>query len=182
MRVGRKNVLGLLNVDTWQKIYENELSSSATSVTISGLDGNTEENYFLFVTLKNGYAGTVTYRLRLNNDSGSNYGYQNIQAEGSTGTANRATDSGIILGYATAQDYMSQSTVNLFSKSGNNRLILVQRVYNLDETRTIGGIEVAGWSWNNSGSNITSMVIVGSQTDSIAVGSVIELWAKKEKI
>ncbi|KKK54515.1 hypothetical protein LCGC14_3083920, partial [marine sediment metagenome] len=47
MKTGNKYPLGDIKADCWQVEYKNILTSSATSITISGLTGDTTEEYML---------------------------------------------------------------------------------------------------------------------------------------
>jgi len=180
MRIGQKYITGTFAADQWVKIYENILSSAATSVTISSLDGDTDEEYRLIIRTVNGYNGAVNYLLRLNNDTGSNYGRQTINGSGSSVTAARLVYSGALTGYIESLNSLSLVNTIIHAKSGYIRTILTELNTEISGT-TIGYLYLIGLSWNNTADNITSLVIFADQTNGLGVGTSIELFKKKYK-
>jgi len=173
MKTGNLNVQGKVK-GTFQKIYKTTLTSAATSVTISGLDGNTDQLYRLIIRTVNGYNGAVNYLLRLNNDTGSNYGRQTINGSGSSVTAARLVYSGALTGYIESLNSLSLVNTIIHAKSGYIRTILTELNTEISGT-TIGYLYLIGLSWNNTADNITSLVIFADQTNGLGVGTVIEL-------
>jgi hypothetical protein len=85
------NISGEIN-GTWTVVHDSgEFSSAVTSYDITGLQGDTDIEYQLITRVVNGYAGANTIRFRLNSDSGSNYGIQNMLGESATASAARYT-------------------------------------------------------------------------------------------
>jgi hypothetical protein len=172
---------GLLNVQgqvkgTFQKIYKNTLSSAATSVTISSLDGNTDILYILQVRAINGYAGTTSCYLYFNNDqTAANYGYQSLYGTNTTAAAYRNTAS-----HPWFMNMASGSrelvTAIMYAKSGKIRVLLSNNTRDVSGTTVGTAIQVAE-SWNNTADNITSIVIAADQTNGLGIGTVIELEA-----
>jgi len=158
----------------WEKIYENTVSSSTASVTISNLEGNTDQIYNLIVRTKIGTAtGNVT--LLLNNDSGNNYGYQQVKGQDSTADANRDTsEAKQHISTGVTGEYTFTNTL-IYAKSGFLRTTIQETVNNISGT-TVGGIILYGYSWNNSGDEITSLTVVCSGTTEMDVGTNVSLW------
>jgi len=149
-----------------------------TSLAITGLDGDTDEEYMLVCRFVAG-AAPSQFLLRPNNDSGSNYGKQYLEASVSNAAAYRWTGAAFMeVGYAQASGNLSFSNTKLCSKSGYLRTV-VSKV-----ARTISGTtitEMILWSqdWNNTANNITSLNISSDQSNGIGVGTHILLFAKR---
>ncbi len=176
MKFGKLYPQTSVKYDGWEKIYETVLGSAASSVSITGLEGDTDEVYMLDCKFVNGYAGINNYRVRLNGDSASNYGFQELSGTDSAISASRGTDSGAAIGYDIALGTISQSSTLLYAKSGYVRTILSARSRGINGT-TVDSITGWGWSWNNTSDEITSMTILGSG-GVMAVGSVISLYRR----
>jgi len=180
MRIGQKYITGTFAADQWVKIYENILSSAATSVTISSLDGDTDEEYLLITRILN--TNSTTFLICPNNDTSSgNYGLQGIRGLNSSVYAVRnTTQTGITLNYGYGDVAIFQNKVVLYAKSGYIRTALSIQENAVIGT-TVADIILLGESWNNTSSNITSLVINAVATNGLGIGTSIELWKKKYK-
>jgi len=162
---------------TWQKVYETTLTSAASSVTISGLDGNTDVLYRLTVRGRNSEIDAeISFALRLNNDSGSNYGFQALWGNNTTiGHGNSAPRASLSLGDPTL-NRSTYSTLLLYAKSDYARAFL-QLVFNSTSGTTAGGITRFGSVWNNTADNVTSLVIYeySSTANALGIGTYILL-------
>jgi len=183
MRIGQKYITGTFAADQWVKIYESILSSAATSITISSLDGDTDEEYRLIFRGVGGNAVSCYYFVRPNNDTGSNYGVQLLYGYNvSVGAIRDTLEAGINLDYGATIDQNSIifSTLNIQAKSGYLRTTIGKSAVNI-ATTSVGLIELMGNSWNNTTDNITSLVILADQTNGLGVGTSIELFKKNYK-
>lgn len=176
MRVGILNVQGNIK-GTWQKIYSNILSSAATSITISGLNGNGDALYRLITRHVNGYSGSSGTLMSFNNDTtNSHYGYQFIGGSNSTVWAGRDTsDRYYIVSNDTALNDISFSDSLIYAKSGKGRLMLSDFSYKNVGT-TVNVSQHLGSIWNNTADNLTSIEFTNNHTNGIGAGTVIELW------
>ena len=181
MRAGKINTQGIISADTWERIYDNILTEAATSLTISGLAGDTDEEYQLQARIVNGYNGSSEYRLRPNNDTGTNYGYQYLIGSNTAATAARGTDTGIYIGGIDALGNLLQDEIKLQAKSGYIRTAIQENASPISGT-TITNVKLLGWSWNNTADEITSLVIVSSQTNGLGIGTQITLWRRSKKV
>lgn len=175
LKTGVMNVKGKVKY-AWQEIYSNTLSGAATSVTISSLTGNTDVIYRLRVRLISGYAGASNVTVRPNNDSGTNYGYQRIKGETTNAVSDRATNATSLfrVGTTAASADVSFSEMIIFAKSGYVRTALAsENGYTV--TTTVGSVTVWDSSWNNTADEITSLVILSSQTNGLGIGTEIVL-------
>ena len=163
----------------WQVVYDSgELSSAQTSITISNLDGDTDQEYELICRFIGGASADV--KLRPNNDSGTNYGYQYMQGDLVTPSAGRSTSNGIYIGSNLMNNNINFSRTMLYAKSGYVRTSITENAYNISGT-TVTGIQKWGQSWNNTTDNITSLVITGG-TNGIGVGSRIILLERSPSV
>jgi len=172
----QEQTLYQLSTNTWKKIYETTLTDAATSVTISSLDGNTDEEYILICRFIDDDT-TGGYYLRFNNDSGNNYGYQYIKGSSSTASALRDTsEAQIDLGYTNTDGNICFSKHLIHAKSGYVRTVISESAEDI-ATTTVTNIKSIGQVWNNTADNITSIVI-GALNDKLNIGSRIILLKK----
>jgi len=79
---------------TWQLVFETTTSTPTTTITISGLDINTDKKYRLYMDLINNSGYGRDYYLFVNGDTqSSNYVRQKLTANNSTITAEGGNDS-----------------------------------------------------------------------------------------
>lgn len=171
------NVTGNL-ANTWNKIYSDELASNTTRIEISGLDGDTDINYYLICRFKSPNT-TCTYYLTFNGDSSATYGYYRIEGSASSAVyAYRAnSQTGIYIGYNNAITTTSDTTFSntwIYGKSGFKKPALTNMMISTSETH-VGNIMMYAQVWNNTGT-ITSIQIYSSEASGIQIGSFIELW------
>lgn len=108
MRYGNLSSPNLID-PFYSVVYDSgELAAATTTITVSGLNGNVDEEYIIIARHINGYAGTAGLYVRLNNDSGNNYGTQLMKGQSSTASSSRTTaDSSFMIGYGTASSRVS---------------------------------------------------------------------------
>jgi hypothetical protein len=150
-----------------------------TIINISGLNGNTDVEYRLICRIVNGYNGGANCLLRCNNDTGANYGRQEVNGNNATAGATRSTNhTGIYFANCDALGNVSQGEIKLYAKSGYIRTAILNRSCAI-ATTTVSIIQLAGYSWNNTADNITSLVVLADQTNGLGVGTSIELYARR---
>lgn len=146
-----------------------------TSLTISSLNGEADKLYELRVRTINTKADGDTY-LRINNDTGTNYGYQRVSGADTTADATRDTSETYdTLNVCGTSGNIGYTQAIIYAKSGYIRTILQQQSGYI-ATTTISSIRLYGYSWNNTADNITSLVVGQTTTAGLGVGTVIELW------
>jgi len=179
MRVGKKQVLGTLKADAFVKIYDSgELAASATSVAISGLNGDTDEEYIIRCRLVSGAADSV-FEMRLAGDTGNNYGHQFLYGNNTSPAAARDVKTFWYLGGSDCDSGESAySEVRLYAKTGFIRTALEITASKI-ATTTITSIWRMGLSWNDTSTNITSITVLADQANGLGVGSRIEVYAKR---
>jgi hypothetical protein len=155
----------------WQLIYDNTLTATATSLDITGLDGNKACLYRLVTRLVANGATQLQYRF--NDDSGANYGRQYLRGNDTTVEASR--DTGLTQGYAiiqsTADTRLGMSDSLMYVKSGFNRVIIDNATGSITGT-TVTQVEINGETWNNTADNITKLSVIGG----LGIGTHISLW------
>jgi len=148
---------------------------------ISTLDGDTAEEYILRTRIVAATTSTE-YFVRMNNDSGSNYGHQQLYAQDTSVSAQRGTtDTFISIGYNGSVGDVSPANTSIYAKSGYLRTALVNKAYRI-ATTSVNLIDLLGASWNNTSDNITSMVVSADTAGGLGIGTVVELYAKRSKI
>ena len=166
----------------WQLIHEKLFDAAATSYTISGLDGDNDEEYRLIVRcIAN--ADDMSLLLRVNNDTGTNYGHQYIKAVNADKSSARGTYSGIILNAFGLNDDTNDITMFdclIYAKSGKVRTIIHKYSGGISGT-TVTEIGLTGQSWNNTADNITSLVILTNKTNGIGIDTHLFLF-KRQKL
>jgi hypothetical protein len=149
-------------------------TSKLTSLLIDGLDGDNDEEYKIVCRFIGNTDGTWLY-LRLNNDSGSNYGSQVMYGINASVGAYRETVSSIDLG-----DSKSLITCLIYAKSGYVRTILKENMTSTTGT-TVTKLFLTGHSWNNTVDNLTSLLLASLDVaNGICAGTVIELFALRK--
>ena len=163
---------------TCEVVYDSgELTATATSITISNLDGNSDKEYTLISRVIQGIAsGSETYSLFPNNDTtAGNYGTQTITGSNASATANRLTSNTRGLGGyygigqlgGIGQTLFSQDII--YAKAGKVRTCLHKEANQISGT-TVDTVMQGGSVWNNTIDNITSLVIQGSAANDIGIG------------
>lgn len=166
---------------TMQVVYDSqELTGASTSLTISGLNGDVDEEYELICRFVGGSSTAQRFYTRINNDTGSNYGYQQLEGNNTTPSAIRNVNDVIWhnLGATVAQNNIVFSHAKIKAKSGVVRTVILKNAYGV-ATTTVTGMEIIGQSWNNTVDNITSLVVFANQANGLGIGSRVILLAKR---
>jgi len=170
-----------IKYDTWVKVYDYTVTGSAvTSLSITGLNGDTAKEFKLEARIVNGYNGTINYYTRLNNDSGNNYRIQQLYGSDTNTGAVRAVQSGFNFAGGGALGNVFPENIIIQAKSGFVRTIISENAYPISTT-TVTNIKLSGGSWNNTADNITSLVVLADQISGLGVGSQIVLWARNHR-
>lgn len=156
----------------WELIDDHYFSSSATTYTISNLDGDNDGLYLIYFYVHNDYDGSPSYYLRPNNDSGANYPYQRLTATGATVAGLSGTVTGWFIGGIGELDAEGWNFAFIYPKSGVKRMAWQLRG---DERPYI--LIYYSW-WTNTVDNITSIVLAATNTDAIGVGSRVMVFKK----
>lgn len=177
MRRGKSKLNSTIS-NYWHLVTSTILSSAATSTTISSLTGDTAKEYRILFRAVNGYAGANVYSLRPNNDSGSNYGHQNVTGNSGTMACSRNTSAtGFVIGEGAASGDMCISEIFLHAASGYRRLMLCKHSMSVSGT-TVTQINDYASVWNNTANEITSLVFLSNQTNGLGIGTQIIIYRR----
>ena len=160
-----------VNFPGFQQIFDFTSAGSESSVTATG-NGDTDKEYKIVV--RNLGTGAVV-RLRLNADTGANYGYQFVQNLSGTITANRATNATSI----TLNDYLSSADCALLTPAGFIKTCFKMN-NNYTSGTTMAAIYLAGHSWNNT-ANVTSLGF-STDTGNFTAGTRITVFARRSNV
>jgi hypothetical protein len=174
-------ITGLLDgflSNLYSVVYDSgELLSAQTTISITGLHGDTDEEYLLIVRGVSG-AASNTFNLRINDDTGSNYGAQHVRGESASVIGGRTVDNKIILEWqGMGSGHLGFSQTRIIAKTGTARLV-AQQCVNQINGMTITDYRIAEWSWNNSNDEITSLTVYAQQTNGFGIGSRVILMKK----
>lgn len=180
---GRMRVMGDLKAGVMQLVSSTILTQAASTITISGLDGNTAEEYELRCRFVSGDNSNY-YCVIFNSDSGTNYGKQRL-------IANNTSESALRIGgvnYIKFSDGVNLSTgdvnfgyLKIYAKSGKCRTALLFESVGISGT-TVTQLTMAGWVWNNSADNITTITVYSGVSNGLGAGTSVELYKKVSKI
>ncbi|RLE76539.1 MAG: hypothetical protein DRJ44_03890 [Thermoprotei archaeon] len=157
-----------LSFATYEKIYETTLSSNVTSITITGLDINSDKQYKLIINLKNG-AGSGLFRIYVNNDTtATNYYEQRLLANDTTVTANRIND--CYIDGVTVEAYVE---IDIIRTNDGYILMFVKNSLNRGSSVYTG---VRAISTAGTHTNLTQIDLVGSTSGLFGAGTRIMLF------
>lgn len=142
----------------YQRIYSNVITGSpVSSINITGLDGNTDSDYYMKCFFK--MSANCSVRLQMNGDTSANY----LEGGVSVSNINLATVSAT---YSVISAYIS-------SKTSSVKTICGARMISSASTGTFGG-----W-WTNTTDNLTTLNITQSASATFNAGTIIELYARR---
>lgn len=175
------NVKGSLNSGVNQIVFESVLSSPATSVTISGLTGDTALSYALQYNLINAYSGSATVGYTINSDS-STYGKQSLSGSNTTASAARTTsDSSVQVASHSAVNDICSGEIYFSSKTGTIRTSIGSNANGM-ATTTVNSVSLVGGVYDDTATEITTLTLTHSQTNGINTGSRIALYARRPNV
>lgn len=175
MKYGKIYPQGEFNYDGWHKVYDSDEESisfpTSSDITVT-TDGDTDEVYLIDAFFVADTTGTRGVTLEMNGDTGSNYGYQYLRGQNTTISAARNT-SDTKFPIMTAPGPFN---CLLYAKSGNERVLSFTRNEPTTGT-TVNNVFAYGASWNNTGSNLTSLVF-SITAGTFNSGTRIIVWKK----
>ncbi len=167
----------------WELVEKKDITSDTTSITFSGLDGDTDEVYmFIMHEIPLSSAGTnYQIRMRPNGVTTQQQSFH-IGNPSSSGLriATNFTDLRWRIQYQRAVGVVVDTTMWFNSKSGSVRNM---RVYTASSSTPKvfpagSGLEMSALSWEDTSTNITSIDIVASVAGGIGAGSTYCLYKK----
>jgi hypothetical protein len=170
---------------TWQAggggamtlVERKTISSATTTVTFSSLDGDNDHNYILRGRVVN-TLGSASIGLYPNNDTtAGNYSYQFLQGSGSSATAGQGASStyGMQICSTRGSGYPAKFRMDIDAATGVDRIGIVEKA-EMSSASAIDYISPTAYAWNNTASNITSLVVTASATNGLGSGTILELY------
>jgi hypothetical protein len=175
-----KDQFDVMENKSWRLIYELDVSSNMTTLTVTPVNGNLDKAYWILGRYVNNSGATQSYFVRPNGDNTLNYGSTYIYGASSavgSGTSTANFQDGLYHCYSLTAT-QCEATSTMIAVSGAFRSMQTQFSYNVTPGY-VGGIELFGSTWNNSIANITSLEITSSAANGIGAGSHIEVWARR---
>ncbi|MCD6169022.1 MAG: hypothetical protein J7J76_00480 [Candidatus Latescibacteria bacterium] len=148
--------------DEWELIRDVAVAEDTSSVTLSGLDGNSDIVYLLLVHYRNPTDSGVCCDIRFNHDCGNNYAGIVIYSDGSELSTLSRTMSAIGFVGAAGKN-IGWGSALIYARAGTERMVLIE-VY--EPTLRL---DHKGWHWANTQDNITSIELV-----SLSVNTPVE--------
>lgn len=158
----------------WEEVANAELVAGATSVDITGLDGDTDQVYRFIIAFRENGTGGANLLIRFNGDSGVSYDYQELRADGATVTGSRVNgDTGIKLAFGNSGDTRISEGVAYVATTGQQRAVVCHAA------REIAGnapeLSLNAGNWRNTADNVTQITFVLGAGQFAAGGRVIVL-------
>ena len=157
----------------WVEVGSSVLGGEASSVTFDNLDGDRDVLYRLTYESKAGTGAIGTIKIELNNDTGTNYGYQYLYAINTAVAATRSSAAYLYGSVGNTAGDLSSMDLLLFAKQGFVRPA-IQTFTGVVSGTTVTLLGTMGSVYSVTNTNITKMKI--SQTN-FAAGSQFKLMA-----
>ncbi len=142
----------------WEIIGDTVVAvDGTTQVDFTGLDGNTDEQYKVFVSGLSDAGGAADIALRFNGDSGANYEQERVAADGALLTSSRSTVTYHVLTESRINEKHSAEAFISAKVIGGNRRTISQG----GGTRTGGiALRIVSSDWLNTTDNIISISVL----------------------
>ena len=152
-----------------------------TSLNITDIDGDVDEEIMVICKLINGYDGAVIYGLQCNEDASTNYSNQYLDGTNTTVSGARTSgDNYINIGYNSALNELCFSRIIGCLQSRDIRPFIIISGSGISGT-TITSIRNGTAIWGVASTNITSINILASQANGLGKGTHIILYKKRKK-
>ena len=162
-------------VPAWNVIDSETLAAPAASISFTGIDTTYKMFRVTLYSIKDGTAGAL--QLRLNNDSGNNYAYQDITGDDTTVNGARATGQAQFV--LTTGETMDDATAGTFeivigkTVAGSAAMLLSKGAYYHTTTPALNYESIAG-IWSNTADLISRIDLIVS-AGNFASGTVCVL-------
>jgi len=163
------------SVGAWDVIDSETLAAPASSISFTGIDTTYKMFRVTLYSIKDGTAGAL--QLRLNNDSGANYVYQDLTGDATTVNGARATAQAQFV--LTTGETMDAATAGTFeivigkTVAGSAAMLLSKGTYYHTTTPALNYEATAG-RWNNTADLISRIDLIAS-AGNFAAGTVCVL-------
>ena len=152
------------------------ITGNTTTVTFSGLDGNTDGVYRLIAKILNNSGGTPFYKIAPNGATTNIIGQQLYGSGASPSASGQAF---LTIGFANANAKWFRASIDIDARKNPNSIASPMTYsgtfFNFDGTNPFAG--TVGGEWTETSTNITTLDVVSSIASGIGDGS--ELWLYK---
>ncbi len=160
-------------VGAWAFVESQTLASAASSVVMSGLDTTYRMFRVTAYLIKDGTSGDLG--VRLNNDSGNNYNYQVLAADGSTPSATRTA---IANAFTPMSSSMGSNGIASLTITVAKQRTTSPAMFIANAAQNSGSLATSrtGGRWND-GSKLISRIDLISSSGNFAAGTSVKLEA-----
>ena len=160
----------------WVKVHDEYLTSNYTDYTVSGLDGDNDQIYYIIGTFINNAGVGCGFQMRLNNDSGNNYGRRYIYVDEANNVfgGNYSGISSWYMGDADPGKVTSTFQV-VEAKSGTYRTAIGFTGLGMSGS-SVDRASILSQVWSNTASNIISIKFLATQNNGIKAGSHVSIY------
>jgi hypothetical protein len=154
--------LAQTNFSAYELVAEYNLNNETLNETISNVQGDTYDSWFIEFNLENEYAGANRFGARFNNDTGDNYTNRNYGVDTDGTFEGGSTDSQYFLYLV----YMSNSPAGYGAATGNSEFYL-KSGHERKSITTFNQIDlsrVVSSNWTNTSSEVTSINLFTQQS------------------
>jgi len=158
---------------TYTPITTQTLSSSQTTITFSSISSAYTD--LRLIAMPFSTVNGMNYQFQINGDTGSNYSYTAIRANGAAASASQTTNGSFFdnlnMGVYTTTPHIYRYDLMNYSNATNNKTVLMR----FDEISGFTAVSVGLWRSNSAITSITLTAI----TNQFASGSVFTLYGIK---
>lgn len=152
-----------------------QVDGAQTSYTFSNLDGNSDRRYQLRGRIINGYNGELGVNAWINADeTTTNYTSDRLSIVGTTVGAVASQENSNVL-YVSAISLFGIFKAEIEAKTGTYRAVNAD-FYNYSSTASARYHFIRLTYWEDSSTNISSILVKGDQTGGFGVGSYVDLY------
>lgn len=176
---GIETALGVAGSAGQLELIENkEFAAHVTSYTFSGLNGDTDEMWFFMYRLVKDASGAQTTYFRPNGTTTNQRCRWFYTGSGGFVSNNLDTAGGLVL---SPNGGAANETDSGYGYIHCKKDYLRSASYHAIESNTTDLFVVSyGWRWNETSTNITSMVLISTATNGIGAGSYLRLYRVKK--
>ena len=159
---------------SWERLASVTLSSTGDTLST----GTFTAKKHLMVSWTTIPSGNANPKVRLNNDSGSNYTRRIQEDYGSDGTSTSLSE----VGYERGNDDVVYANLNIINIANKEKLITSHSISNGGDGA--GNAPKSGeiiWKWVNTSDQVTRVDVINTANGDFAVGSTITVWGADDQ-
>jgi hypothetical protein len=161
------------NLYAWELVESQTVTSGALSVTVSGIDGDIDDEWKIILKNTSLPAGPEEVRLRYNNDSGTNYYLAYMYPDDTVFVAGYSTRDNMFLLSGNRSAALSISELNL-KNTGNRRVAMTNTAHHHGANFDYMGL-IHYSHWGNTSDKITQFEVYSSGS---AFTGTVEIYKK----